>query len=251
MNSVHILGVRVDDVTMDAALESVAQFMQEPRLHQIASVNPEFIMAARRNPEFARVLEENDLNLPDGANLIRASRFLRKPLRQRVAGSDLIWHLGERAAQEGWRIFFLGAREGVAEQASEKLLARYPRLQIAGVYAGSPQPRHDAEQVGRVIASGAQILFVAYGAPAQDLWIARNRTPLSGSVRVAMGVGGAFDFIAGRVPRAPMWMQSAGLEWLFRLIQEPRRWRRQLALVEFTWQVLRARRRRSSNKGNS
>ncbi len=241
MNSVRILGVRVDDLTMDEALAQATQFIDEPRLHQIATVNPEFILAARYQPDFARVLAQTDLNLPDGANLVRAARGLSRPLRERVAGIDFVWQIVGRAAERDWKIFLLGAREGVAVEAAAKLRERYTRLKIVGTWAGSPDPREEAELVRRVNASAAQILFVAYGAPAQDLWIARNRGQLAPNVRVAMGVGGAFDFIAGRVPRAPVWMQRVGLEWLFRLARQPWRIRRQLRLIEFAWLVARER----------
>ncbi len=241
MPAVAIFGVRVDDVTMEEAVACVAQYVREPGAHcrQIATINPEFIMLARRNQDFARVLASSDLNLPDGANLVRAARMLGQPLRERVAGSDLIWQIAARAAEAGWRVFLLGAVEGIAAQAAARLRARYPRLQVAGEWAGSPDPSEDRLQVARVNASGAQILFVAYGAPAQDLWIARNRERLA--VRVAMGVGGAFDFISGRIPRAPPWMQRAGFEWFFRLTRQPWRIRRQFALVQFAWLVIRAR----------
>jgi N-acetylglucosaminyldiphosphoundecaprenol N-acetyl-beta-D-mannosaminyltransferase len=239
MHSVNVLGVRVDDVTMEQALGCFADFIGTPGCHQIATVNPEFIMLARRNAEFARALAESDLNLPDGANLVRAARALGQPLRERVAGSDLIGRIAARSAESGWKIFLLGAGEGVAAQAAARLVERFPRLPIAGVWSGSPMPAAEDEQVERVNQSGAAILLVAYGAPAQDLWIARNRRRIT--PHAAMGVGGAFDFVAGRVPRAPLWVQQAGLEWLFRLTRQPWRLGRQLALFEFTWLVFRAR----------
>lgn len=241
MHSIDLLGVRVDDVTMAETVAHIAEFIRTPRAEcrQIATVNPEFIITARHNPEFARVLATSDLNLPDGANLVRAARFLNKPLRARVAGSDLIWHLAAYAAEQGWKIFLLGAQSGVAEQAAANLRARYPSLPIAGTFAGSPSPNEEETIVERVNASSAALLCVAYGAPAQDFWIARNCARLH--TRVALGVGGSFDFVAGRIPRAPAWMQHVGLEWLFRLAREPWRIRRQLRLAEFVWLVLRAR----------
>lgn len=239
MHNVDVLGVRVDNVSMEQACAAVAGFIEEPRCHQIATVNPEFILLARRNPEFARVLGESDLNLPDGENLVRAARLLGYSLQERVAGSDLIWRIASLASEKGWKLFLLGAGEGVGAAAAEKLRANYPTIQIAGVWSGSPGERDEVDQVNRVNSSRAEILLVAYGAPAQDLWIGRNRKRLQ--PRVAMGVGGAFDFIAGRVPRAPVWMQRAGLEWFFRLVRQPWRWRRQSALMEFAWLVFRAR----------
>ncbi|MGB8647980.1 MAG: WecB/TagA/CpsF family glycosyltransferase [Anaerolineae bacterium] len=241
MRSIEILGVRVDDVTMAEALALAGEMIDGPAAscRQVVSVNPEFIMTARRNPAFARVLAASDLNLTDGANLIRAARWLGLTLRERVAGSDLAPRLAARAAERGWRLYLLGAAEGVAAQAAANLQKEHSQLQVVGTWAGSPALREEDELVKRVNASGAQVLLVAYGAPAQDLWIARNRERLA--ARVAIGVGGTFDFIAGRVPRAPLWMQHAGLEWLFRLARQPWRIKRQAALAGFVWLVLRER----------
>src|SRR5690606_38026899 len=154
-----------------------------------------------------------------------------------VPGSELVYCLAEAAAQAGWRLFLLGAAPGVAEEAAAVLQARYPGLIIAGTYSGSPDPAENAAIVQRINDSRADILYVAYGAPRQDKWIARNRETLK-TVRLAMGVGGALDFITGRAVRAPEWMQKLGLEWLHRLYREPWRWRRMLALPRFAWRVL-------------
>jgi N-acetylglucosaminyldiphosphoundecaprenol N-acetyl-beta-D-mannosaminyltransferase len=133
-------------------------------------------------------------------------------------------------------IFLLGAAPGIAEKAGEQLRKRYPHLKIAGTYAGSPHPAEEEEICQRIKNSQAEILLVAYGAPKQELWLSRNldRLPL----RLAMCVGGSFDFLAGITPRAPKWMQVLGIEWLYRLIQEPRRWRRMLALPKFAVLVI-------------
>ncbi len=241
MRSFEILGVRVDDVTMAETVAWVEAMVDAPHAgcRQIATVNPEFIIAARHNPEFAGVLAACDLNVPDGANLVRGARFLGKSLRERVGGCDLTIRLAARASECGWKIFLLGAHEGVAAAAGTQLCARYPRLQIVGTYAGSPAPSETEGIVTRVNDSGAQLLFVAYGAPAQELWLAQQRGRLA--ARVTMGVGGSFDYISGRVPRAPKWLQRAGLEWLFRLVRQPWRIKRQQVLVEFAWSVFRAR----------
>jgi N-acetylglucosaminyldiphosphoundecaprenol N-acetyl-beta-D-mannosaminyltransferase len=158
-----------------------------------------------------------------------------------VPGSEFVYRLAEAAAQEGWPLFLLGAGPGVAEQTAAVLRQRYPRLIIAGTYGGSPDPAEDAGIVRRINESGAQLLYVAYGAPRQDKWIERNRRTLT-HVRVAIGVGGALDFVSGRAVRAPEWMQRLGLEWLHRLIHQPWRWRRMLALPRFVVRVLRKQR---------
>jgi N-acetylglucosaminyldiphosphoundecaprenol N-acetyl-beta-D-mannosaminyltransferase len=202
-------------------------------------VNPEFVVVAHHDPEFRALLNRADLALPDGIGLVWAGRWLGQPLRERVTGSDFVPRFAALAARQGYRPFFLGAAPGVAERAAAKLVQQHPGFRVAGCHAGSPDPAEEDEIVSRVRATRPDVLFVAYGAPAQDYWIARNLARLE--VPVAMGVGGTFDFIAGVVPRAPVWMQRLGLEWLFRLVRQPWRWRRQMALVEFIGLVLAAR----------
>jgi N-acetylglucosaminyldiphosphoundecaprenol N-acetyl-beta-D-mannosaminyltransferase len=235
-----ILGVPVDPVTYGETLDRIAAFVSGDRLHQICTVNPEFVMTAQDDPAFMAILNQADLCIPDGVGLLWAARHLGTPLQERVAGSDLTWLIAERAAVEGWRLFLLGAREGVAARCADILSARYPGLEVIGTYPGSPRHEENAAIVGRVNAARPDILLVAYGAPAQDKWIARNRDALP-TVRMAMGIGGAFDFVTGEAKRAPRWVQRLGLEWLDRLLREPWRWRRQLALPRFVWTVLQSR----------
>ena len=234
---VSILDVPVHPVTMRETLQIVRSFMGESGLHQIATVNPEFVMTAQRDDDFRRVLWQANLCLPDGVGLLYAARRYGQHLPQRVPGSELVYHLASMAAEQGWRLFLLGAAPGVAEEAAKILQERNPGLKIAGTYAGSPAPTEEAGIVRRINESEAQLLYVAYGAPRQDKWIARNRRALT-TVRVAMGVGGALDFITGKAVRAPQWVQALGLEWLHRLLHEPWRWRRMLALPRFTLRVL-------------
>lgn len=234
--AVEILNTPVHQVTLADTLRLVAQFMVGPRLHQLATTNPEFVMAAQQDEAFRQVLQTADLCLADGIGLIYASRWQGTPLPERIPGSELVYHLAEQAANHGWRLFLLGGRDGVAEATAAIFQARYPTLQIAGTYEGTPSLGGNEAIVQRINASRADILFVAYGAPKQDKWIARNRQTLT-TVRVAMGVGGAFDFVSGRLTRAPRWMQNLSLEWLYRLMQEPWRWRRMLALPHFVLRV--------------
>jgi N-acetylglucosaminyldiphosphoundecaprenol N-acetyl-beta-D-mannosaminyltransferase len=240
--SLTILSTPVHAVTMADTLVLVRQFMAEPRLHQICTTNPEFVMAAQKDDDFRRVLHAADLCLPDGIGLVVASRWLGRqlgqlPLPERVPGSELVYHLAELCAQEGWRLFLLGAAPGVAEEAAAIFRAKYPDLIIAGTYAGSPAPAENEAIVQCINDSRAEMLFVAYGAPRQDKWIARNRGALP-TVRVAIGVGGSLDFVTGKSIRAPRWMQKLGLEWLHRLVKEPWRWRRMLALPRFVLAVV-------------
>ncbi|MBC7226980.1 MAG: WecB/TagA/CpsF family glycosyltransferase [Thermoflexales bacterium] len=234
--ALRILGIPIHDVTLDEAVEQAAGWVKEGGAHQMATVNPEFVMAARRDPAFRAVLEGADLCLPDGVGITLAARYLGRPLRERVAGVDLVEALAARAAQDGWRVFFLGAAPGVAGRAASVLAARYPGLTVAGTYAGSPRREEEEEIVQRVREAGADVLLVAYGAPAQDLWLARNLARTG--AKVGVGVGGAFDYIAGVVPRAPRWMRRVGLEWLYRLIRQPWRWRRQRVLPLYAIQVI-------------
>jgi len=234
--ALRILGIPIHDVTLDEAVEQAAAWVKEGRAHQMATVNPEFVMAARRDPAFRAVLEGADLCLPDGVGITLAARYLGRPLRERVAGVDLVDALAARAARDGWRVFFLGAAPGVADRAASLLAARYPGLTVAGTHAGSPRREEEDDIVRRVREARADVLLVAYGAPAQDLWLARNLARTG--AKVGVGVGGAFDYIAGVVPRAPRWMRRVGLEWLYRLIRQPWRWRRQRVLPLYALLVL-------------
>jgi len=236
VKEVDFLGVRVDDVTLDDAVEAIEGFMREGGPHQVATVNPEFVMAARRSPEFKLVLNSAALCVPDGVGLIWGSRLIRRPLRARVPGVDLIWRLADVCAERGWSMFMLGGFEGVGALTAGRFREQFPGLRIAGTYEGGPG---DPASVERVRAAQPEVPLVAFGAPAQDLWIHSHAAELN--VPVCIGVGGSFDFIAGRAKRAPGWLQRLGLEWLHRLAREPWRWRRQLVLPHFAILMLRQR----------
>lgn len=239
--ALHILGVRVHAVTMAQTLDWVEAAVDARAPRQLCTANPEFVMAAQRDPDFLRVLNQADLVIPDGIGLVWAARWLGRPLPERVAGSDLVGLIAERAARRGWRLFFLGAAAGVAQRAAAVLQARYPGWVLAGAYAGSPRPEDEAAIRAMIQAARPDVLLVAYGAPAQDKWIARNRDRLG--VPVSLGVGGSFDFLVGVARRAPAWVQAAHLEWLHRLLHQPWRLRRIFtAVVLFPLAVLRRRR---------
>jgi N-acetylglucosaminyldiphosphoundecaprenol N-acetyl-beta-D-mannosaminyltransferase len=235
-DSLSILGVRVDAIASDQALDRIERFIVSGSPHQIVTVNPEFVMAAQSDVEFRRIINCAALALPDGVGISWASRRLGQPLPDRIPGVDLVEQLAALSANRGYRIFFLGAMPGVADKAAQVLRQRYSGLVIAGTHSGSPRPEDDEGIVAQVCAARPQVLLVAYGAPAQDHWIARNLNRVG--VPVCIGVGGAFDYLAGVHPRAPIWLRQLGLEWLHRLITQPWRWRRMLALPRFVWQVL-------------
>jgi heptosyltransferase-2 len=237
----RILGVPVDKITFDGLLDQIGKWIAEPDAtrvpRQICTVNPEFLMTAQKDINFYNILNRCDLCAADGVGLLWAAKRLGHPLPERVTGSDGVPLIAERAAKQGWRLFLLGAGPGVAEKTAQILTERYPGLQIAGIYEGTHAAQDEDHIAEIVAASGADILFVAYGAPAQDKWIARNLPRLN--VNVAMGVGGSFDFIAGVTQRAPLWMRRAGIEWLHRLIKQPWRFRRMMRLPLFVLTVLR------------
>ncbi|GAC1364038.1 MAG: WecB/TagA/CpsF family glycosyltransferase [Ktedonobacteraceae bacterium] len=237
----YVLGVRVDRLTQNQALDVIMNILARTRqqrtvCEQVVTVNPEFVMQAQRNPPFLQVINQATLVIPDGIGIVLALRYLRHPTPERVAGVDTVVALAKRCAAQSYRLYLLGAAPGVAEIAAARLQELAPGLQIAGTYAGSPASVEEDEIIERIRVAQADVLYVAYGAPAQDLWIARNRARLP--VAVALGVGGSFDFLAGRQRRAPRLMQRVGLEWLYRLYREPWRWRRMLALPIFAIQVV-------------
>ena len=250
--AIQILGVRVDCVDFQQTLDLISAWIAQSRVQaettedsashpspfprQVCTVNPEFIMAARRHPAFAQVLVAADLCTPDGIGVLWAARLAGVRLDERVTGSDAIYRLCERAALQGWRIFFLGAAAGVAERAAAELARLYPGLRVAGTYGGSPADADWPQIRQRLAAEQADLLFVAYGHPRQDTWIQQHREELP--VAVALGVGGAFDFVAGVTRRAPLWLRRLGLEWLYRLVRQPWRWRRMATLPLFALLVL-------------
>lgn len=241
--STYVLGVRVDRVTREQALERIERMIalhrasaEMQRCQQVVTVNTEFVMAARHNSDFREAINRAALVVADGIGIVWASYLGKTHVPERITGTDTVEALAKRCAASGYRMYLLGAKPGVAEQAAARLRAVAPGLAIAGTYAGSPASAEEDAILERIGAANADVVCVAYGAPAQDLWIYRNLARLP--VAVAMGVGGAFDFLSGRQRRAPRIMQRVGLEWLYRLYREPWRWRRMLAIPRFMLYVL-------------
>lgn len=282
MNDVKLLGIPFDAITQTETLSIVEDRIRK-RVHtRIATINPEFVLEAQKNPEFKQALTSADLHLADGIGILWATHFLniqptfpklykllpsiyslwqciytlvllpftkrvsRNPLPERVTGSDLFIPLITKLATLNERIFLLGAAPGVGEKTAQILQQKIPNLQIAGYYPGSPH-KDDAQKIIAIINdSKATALFVAFQFPAQDIWIAQY-LPRMHQLKVAIGVGGAFDFIAGtshlnhsgtKTKRAPQWIRRLNLEWFWRLITQPYRWKRIFqATIKFIYQV--------------
>ncbi len=234
---VRVLGVRVDCLDMQATLDRIRELIEAGGHHLVATVNPEFIMRANRDDEFARVLDSADLCLADGAGVVWAARRQGCMMNGPVTGTDLIKPLAAMCAARGFRLFLLGAAPGVAAELAFRLREEHPRLEVAA-HGGSPDPSSDDEALKAIRDHRTQVLLVAFGAPKQELWIDRLNDRLG--IAVGIGVGGAFDYLTGRVRRAPEWMRKAGLEWLFRLAYQPWRARRMAVLPVYALKVLSA-----------
>ena len=237
---VDILGVGFDRVDLTGAAELIASRHAAGQRTFVITANPEFVMLARRHRDLRELARAADLVVADGTGVLVASRILGDPLPGRVPGRLLVDAVLGRLAPTGAAVFFLGAGPGVADRAATEAVRRFPGLHAAGAYAGSPDAEADDAIAPRIAAVSPRVLLVAYGMPSQERWIARNLSRL-GSVRVAIGVGGVFDQLAGRVRLPPRMVHALGFEWLWRLVFEPRRWRRQRVLPVFVALVLRER----------
>jgi len=236
---VDVLGVGFDRVDLAGAVAGVLRRLDAGERTFLITANPEFIMLARRDDALEAIARDADIVVADGSGVAAASRMLRDGL-PRVPGRLLVDALVPHLAQRRAPVFLLGAAPGVAERAAAELRRRASGFVVAGVHAGSADMEHDDLSVARVRESGAQVLLVAYGMPKQERWIARNLAALP-AVRLAIGVGGVFDQLAGVQKLPPRALQAIGLEWLWRLALEPRRWRRQRVLPLFALLVLRKR----------
>lgn len=226
-----ILGVPVDDLTMDEALERLEVFIHQGRAtgrtHQIATVNADFVVNSLHDPELRLILQEADMTTADGMPLVVGARLLGMPIAKRVTGADLVPALAERAAEKSFSLFLLGAREEVATRAAAILQQQHPALKIAGILSPPNVPIEEMDRsiLDQICQAKPDILLVAFGNPKQEKWIRMYADTLQ--IPVCIGVGGTFDMIAGATRRAPRWVQQAGFEWLYRLTHEPKRlWRR-------------------------
>ncbi|MGH7691574.1 MAG: WecB/TagA/CpsF family glycosyltransferase [Candidatus Dormibacteria bacterium] len=245
LGRLELLTVAVDRCTLAEALERCESALSgAARPLRVVTLNPEMAVQAGRQPELAEAIRSAGLVLADGAGVVWASRHLRRPVPERIPGADFLEHLAATAATQGHSLFLLGGGPGVAAAAARSLERSHPGLTVSGCWAGSPSPAEANSICQRVQRSGASILAVAFGVPEQDLWLARHL--LQTGCAVGIGVGGTFDYLAGRVPRAPLALRRLGLEWCFRLARQPWRLPRMLRGASFFWAVLRAKTRREA-----
>ena len=235
MDSIEILGCRLDAIDADEATARIVALARGDRAAQIVTLGTEMVVQAQRDPRFRAIVNGCALSLCDTVGLLAVARRRGMPLRERVTGIELIDRLCASAAREALPIYFLGGAEGVAADAAAILEARFPGLPIAGVRNGYFSEEQTPQIVAAIRESGARLLFAGLGSPRQELWLDAHLQETG--CGAAIGVGGSFDVIGGRIARAPRTFRRFGLEWLYRLYKEPHRWRRQLALPYFVWLV--------------
>ena len=236
-NQIHVLSVPIDVVTMTEAVQKVLTLVGEPGLHMVATANAEMVMMAQENKKLLEVLQKADLVVPDGAGVLWAAEQQGESFPERVTGCDLLYHLLQAAKDNNIKVYCLGGAEGVVKQALENAAAELGDLPVVGYHSGYFTEEEEVEILKDIERSGAQLVFVAFGVPKQEFWIRDRLAHLDGVV--AMGVGGSFDVMAGMLKRAPLWMQRNRLEWLYRLLLQPKRIIRMLALPKFMWAVWR------------
>jgi N-acetylglucosaminyldiphosphoundecaprenol N-acetyl-beta-D-mannosaminyltransferase len=231
-----VLGVTINIISMSQAVSKLELFIREQTPHLIATANAEMVMLAQEDRELAAILAQSHLVVPDGAGVVWAARHQGYTIPERVAGYDLAQNLLAVAAEKGYRVFMFGSHPAVIDKAKNAAIEKYPGLNIVGVRDGFFTDKEESDIVKTIAAVKPDILLAALGVPKQEKWLARNLTNLN--VPVCMGVGGTFDVMAGAVKRAPLWMQRSSLEWLFRLLCQPQRAIRMLALPRFAIKVI-------------
>ena len=215
----EILGVRFDDLTQQEAAQQGRQLLEEDKFHYVVTPNPEFLLAAEKDPEFRRVLNAADLVLPDGIGVVYSAKILGTPLKERVPGIEFAEAMLSALNDMGGRLYLLGAKPGVAEEAGRRICARYPALVLCGTHDG--YFKDEQAILPEIAAAKPDLLFVCLGAPKQEKWMARWGQHTG--AKLAIGLGGCLDVFAGNVRRAPEQWQKLGLEWAYRLKKEPKR----------------------------
>lgn len=244
MEKVKIFGVDIFNTTLEETTILLREFLKGDSLRVIYTPNTEIVMAAKNDNELRKLVNKGDLIIPDGIGLIYGSRIKKKPLKERVTGFDTSMKLLDIANENGYSIYFLGGKEGIARSASERVKKDYPNIRIAGYHHGYFKGSHlglygepeEEKIITQMNSTNPDIIFVGFGFPKQEMWIDYNRDRLNG--KVIIGNGGVMDILAGQAKRAPDIFIKLGLEWLYRLIQNPSRIKRQMALPQFLIQIV-------------
>jgi N-acetylglucosaminyldiphosphoundecaprenol N-acetyl-beta-D-mannosaminyltransferase len=237
-NRIELMGCYIDNLSMAETLQKIDDFIRSGMPHQHVVVNVDKLVKANKDPALRKIINDCALINVDGMPVVWASRLLGKPLKERVAGIDLYAALIQRAAEKGWRVYFLGAREDVVRDVAALHEQQMPGLKIAGCRNGYWKPDEEAEIVRSIAASRPDLLFVAISSPKKEQFLGAYLAQMK--IPFAMGVGGSFDVVAGKVKRAPLWMQQWGLEWFYRFLQEPRKMFRRYFIddLAFFWLLL-------------
>ena len=227
----EILGVGIDKITGQEALQQIGAFIASGQPHQIVTANAEIIYQASKNEKMRSIINQAQMVTADGSGVVWASRQLGQPLSQRVTGIDLVNSICEQSAKDKWKIYILVSAPGVAATAAVNIRDKYPGCNIIGTHHGYFNAKEEKQILAELEQLRPDVLFVALGAPKQEYWIADHIEQLQ--IPVAMGIGGSMDVLSGNVKRAPKWMQKLSLEWLYRLLIQPTRFKRMLALPKF------------------
>ena len=231
---IDVMDVKFDNVTMAEAMDRAREILDGSETVYVVTPNSEIVYEAMKDESLLKLLNDAALVLPDGAGVVLGSKILGTPLKEKVAGVEFADHLMDGMAEKGKKLYLLGSKPGIAEQAAEKMLEKHPKLQICGMADG--YFKDENEVVAKVNEAGADVLFVCLGAPKQEKFMQAHKDELN--VKMMCGLGGSLDSFAGTVKRAPRWMIDLSLEWLYRLLKEPKRIGRMMRLPKFILAVV-------------
>ncbi len=232
-NRIDVLGIGFDNLTLPGAIDKAYSMTEQPGNHFVVTPNSEIVYMSRTDEKLKEILLKADLVVPDGIGVVKAAHMLKTPMKEKVAGIELGEGLIEKLSKTEKSIFLLGAKPGTAQTAADNLMVKYPGLKVAGVHDG--YFKDDAPVIDEINASGAQVLFVCLGAPKQEYWMYENADKLD--TRLMLGLGGSLDVFAGQIKRAPDFWIKLGLEWFYRLMKQPSRIGRMMALPKFMLEV--------------
>jgi N-acetylglucosaminyldiphosphoundecaprenol N-acetyl-beta-D-mannosaminyltransferase len=243
---IKLFGVPIDHLNCSQVLEHLDRFVSEKKAHQVITPDTLAILRARTDKQYLDITKKADLVTPDGAGILWATAFLEEPLPERITGIDMINYICQLAVRKKYKIYLLGAERNVIEKAAKNLIERYPGINIVGYHHGyfdnSNSTKNDTSEeneniiIQEIKDKKPDFLLVGMGVPKQEFWIFKHKDELE--VPVCIGIGGSFDVISGKIPRAPLWMQNHGMEWIYRLIREPKRIKRVIVLPYFIWLIL-------------